>query len=118
MMISIYDSHCATCNAFRRWIARRDLPGKICFIDNQSDESINFLSDLPAEVRGGTLFFIDHDGHRYRGVRAIFLIISHTEGLLGFMCKLLAAWPTYMVFEPVYRLFARHRGKFAWLLRK
>jgi predicted DCC family thiol-disulfide oxidoreductase YuxK len=117
IVISIYDSRCTACNAFRRWIERRDPAQKVRFIDNQNDESLRLLGDLPVATREGTIFFISGDGRRYQGAKAIFLIISRTEGVFGFICKCLAVWPTYVVFEPIYGLFARHRGKFAWLFK-
>lgn len=60
-----------------------------------------------------TIVAVDDRGGVRTGAQAIFTIAGETGGLIGFIGRALSPRPVSLLFEPVYRLFARHRGRFA-----
>ena len=113
----VYDSDCAVCNAFRRWIAGRDRRGSLVFVGNRTEAAKDLMPRLSDERRTGTLHWIADSGERHEGARAVFSTVASTGGLLGVASGILARAPLHLLFEPAYRLFATHRGRFARFFR-
>ena len=64
-----------------------------------------------------TLVCIFPNGQAIHGARAVFYVVSQTGGKIGFLASLLRNRFVSWLFEPGYKIFARHRGRFAWLAR-
>ena len=114
----VYDSSCAACNAFRRWIAMRDQAGKLVFVGNRTDEAKALLPSLTDEQRAATLHWLSGSGDHHQGARAVFSTVASTGGLLGVASAVLTRPPLYALFEPAYRLFAKHRSRLARFFRE
>ena len=109
----VFDARCAVCRSFQAWVVGRDSEGRLRFVDNRSDEAAALLPGLSEDRRTKTLHALRSDGRRYSGAAAVFRAVGATGGLLGWACRRLSVWPVYLAFEPGYRLFARHRARFA-----
>lgn len=114
----VYDSSCAVCNAFRRWILRRDRRGKLVFVGNRTDEAKALLPSLTDEQRAATLHWLSGSGDHHQGARAVFSTVASTGGFLGIASAVLARPPLYVLSEPAYRLFAKHRSQLARFFRE
>ena len=111
----VYDAQCVVWDLFRRWVQRRDHRFVLFFLGN-TDRRVKEISLEPALVES-TLVCIFPDGQVTHGAQAVFYVLSQTGGKLGFLAGLLRNRFASWLFEPGYRLFARHRGRFAWLAR-
>ena len=114
----VYDSSCAVCNAFRRWVAMRDPQRKLVFVGNRTDEAKALLPSLTDEQRAATLHWLSGSGDHHQGARAVFTTVASTGGLLGIASAVLAGPQLYVLFEPAYRLFAKHRSRLARFFRQ
>ena len=65
-----------------------------------------------------TIVVVDDQGRVIQGARAIFTIVADTGGMVGLASRLLKNRFISLLSEPGYRLFARHRGRFAVFFRK
>ena len=117
MVTVVFDTGCAVCSAFQRWIVHRDRVGRLRFVGNRSDEAAALLPGLSEDSRRATLHVLDDAGRRYSGAAAVFRTVAATDGHLGRLCRVLSLPPIPIVFEPGYRLFARYRGIFARFVR-
>lgn len=72
----------------------------------------------PVEYRvaAKTLVVLNPSREVVLGAQAVFFTISRTEGLFGLVCNILAKRIPSLLVEPVYRQFAKHRGRFAFLI--
>ena len=113
----VYDSSCAVCNAFRRWMLRRDRHGSLTFVGNRSDEAKALLPWISDERRIATLHWLSDSSDHHQGARAIFSTVASTGGLFGIPSAIIARSPLYLLFEPSYRLFAKHRSRLARFFR-
>jgi predicted DCC family thiol-disulfide oxidoreductase YuxK len=112
MVVVLFDSGCAGCNAFRRWVESRDSEKKVNFVGNRTPEAFNLLPRITEHARTGTLHSINADGEHRKGAHAVLSTIALTGGWLGLAARLLSYWPMHAMLEPGYRLFARYRGWF------
>ena len=69
-------------------------------------------------VAARTIVAVDDQGRVTKGAQAVFSIAADTGGLIGFISRLLKYRFVNLLFEPGYRVFARHRGRFAWFFRE
>ena len=109
----VYDSSCAVCDAFRRWILRRDGHGSLTFVGNRTDEAKALLPWISDERRTATLHWLSDAADHHQGARAVFSAVASTGGLLGIPAAIIARSPLHLLFEPIYRVFARHRSRLA-----
>ena len=109
----VYDSTCAVCNAFRRWILRRDRHGSLTFVGNRTNEAKALLPWISDERRTATLHWLSGAADHHEGARAVFSAVASTGGFLGIPAAIIARSPLHLLFEPIYRLFAQHRGRLA-----
>ena len=102
---------------FRRWVQRRDHADYLFFLGN-TDPRIQELSvELKPGLAENTLLCISANGQITHGAQAVFSVFSQTGGKIGLLASLLRNRFVSRLFEPGYKLFARHRGRFAWLAR-
>ena len=113
MAVVLFDSECAVCNAFRLWVEARDSEQMVTFVGNHATEALSLLPRITEHARTRTLHFINAEGKHREGAHAVISTIALTGGWIGCSAKLLANSPNHVLLEPCYRLFARHRGRFA-----
>lgn len=72
----------------------------------------------PVEYRvaAKTLVVMNSSGEVVLGAQAVFFTISRSKGLFGLVSRILAMRIPSLLVEPVYRQFAKHRGRFAFLI--
>ena len=114
----VYDSDCDVCNAFRRWIAGRDRRAGLVFVGNATEEAKDLLPELSDERRRETLHWIANSGEHHEGAQAVLSTVASTGGVLGLASSVAARSPLHLLFEPGYRMFAMHRGRFARFFRE
>tara|TARA_Y100000758_G_C15666492_1_gene280388 strand:+ start:62 stop:373 length:312 start_codon:yes stop_codon:yes gene_type:complete len=102
---------------FRRWVQRRDGVSDLCFLGNKDSRATGLLVDIKPGLAENTLVCILPNGQVTYGAQAVFSVVSQTDGMIGFFASLLRNRFVSWLFEPGYKLFARHRGRFAWLFR-
>ena len=85
---------------------------------NKCDESAELLPHLSKVERTRTIHWIDDEGGHRQGARTVFTIAGATESRLGLIARLLARWPLYALAQPLYRIFACHRGKVSRFTRE
>jgi predicted DCC family thiol-disulfide oxidoreductase YuxK len=113
MIFVFFDSECAVCNAFRRWVEAHASEKFITFVGNHTAEAFELLPQVTAHEMTRTLHFLSAGGRHRKGAHAALSTIAVTDGWLGLAAKLLANSPMHLLLEPGYRLFARHRGRLA-----
>ena len=109
----VYDSSCAVCNAFRRWILRRDRHGSLTFVGNRTDAAKALLPWMSDERRTATLHWLSDAADHHQGARAVFSTVASTGGFLGVLAAFITQSPLHLLFEPIYRFLARHRSRLA-----
>ncbi len=60
-----------------------------------------------------TFVALDRQERVMTGARAVLTVAGKTGGITGAVRRVLALRPVSLLLEPAYRLFARHRGRFA-----
>ena len=69
-------------------------------------------------VAARTIVAIDDQGRVTKGAQAVFSIVADTGGIIGLVSRLLKYRFVSLLFEPGYRVFARHRGRIARFFRE
>ncbi|MGY8879421.1 MAG: thiol-disulfide oxidoreductase DCC family protein [Dehalococcoidia bacterium] len=101
-----------------RWVQRNDLNGKVDFHPNDRDSVHAVSPDIDPTKAARTIVAVDGNGVVFYGAQAISLIISCTGGFSGFLGRIFKKRFASMLLEPFYRLFAKHRGRIAFLFHE
>lgn len=109
----VFDGECAICGAFRRWMEQHDTRRRLRFVAYQSSELEDAAPGVAREDARRSLIFIRPGGHTFSGARAVFEAMRQLGGFWGVMGAVMSWPPLSLAAEPFYRLFARHRGRFA-----
>lgn len=111
MLSVIYDGGCGICHWLRLVAERRDTHGRLHFAAYQTADLDALAPGLTRAEASRALIVVRPDGRRYRGARAVFL----TMRALPFPWRVIGAIgalpPVSWLFEPFYRLIARHRAR-------
>jgi predicted DCC family thiol-disulfide oxidoreductase YuxK len=85
----------------------------ISFIPNDTDSIRSATPLFSPELAQRTIVVLDDHQQIFTGAQAIFTIIAVSGGMLSLSAKCLKPRPISLLFEPGYRLFARHRWRLA-----
>jgi len=113
----IIDGDCPVCVALKDFTEEKTEDQKLEFIPYQSDIFEQKISNINREDAQKTLFVVTEKGKQLRGARAVFEIMSELPGGWGFIGKILKLPPFYLVADPFYRQFAKHRHGVSKFLR-
>lgn len=87
------------------------------FVPNDAESVQSVTGLVPPELAERTIVTLDVRDEMRTGARAIFTIVAATGGVIGFVSRWLTPRTVSLLFEPGYRLFAKHRGRFARFVR-
>lgn len=96
---------------------RNDRHGKTRFLPNDPASVREASEHVDPAVAARTIVAVDDQGRVTQGAQAIFAIVADTGGIVGLASRLLKYRFVSLLLEPGYRLFARHRGRFAVFFR-
>jgi predicted DCC family thiol-disulfide oxidoreductase YuxK len=113
----VYDGECAICQAFYGWATEKDSHGGLRFEASQSEALPAVAPAVSAARAKDALAFVRSDGQVVYGARAMFLTIGRLPGAWGLLGRVMSSRALSLLCEPAYRLFARHRHRFAGLVR-
>lgn len=116
-MLVLYDGECGICQATRRWAEQRDRLGHLCFVPYQHADLEALAPGLSPDMAARAIYAIAPEGQRYRGARAVFMILRRLPGVWGVVGAVGALPPLSLLAEPFYRLVARHRAAISRRLR-
>ena len=111
--IVFYDAECPVCNAFRRWLKRRDGHDRLRMLPNDAANVRQHAPGLDPATAERMLVTVFPDSRMWKGARGVFGAAAETGGLCGAVCRVMSWKPLSLLAEPGYRLFARHRGRLA-----
>jgi predicted DCC family thiol-disulfide oxidoreductase YuxK len=102
----IYDGDCGFCERSARWIKRRLPQGYEVQPSNKLD-----LAELGLDNKQvhEAAYWIDPDGTKHRGHRAILRAVELSRGALGPLAKVARVWPIDPLASWVYGVIARNR---------
>jgi predicted DCC family thiol-disulfide oxidoreductase YuxK len=106
----IFDGDCGVCTALKNWAEGFDADGRLEFVAFQTADLDSISLGLTAEMTSQALYFVQQDGKRFGGARALFETMRRLPGVWGIMGSIWAFPPLSLLAEPFYRLFARYRG--------
>ncbi|HIM14824.1 MAG TPA: DUF393 domain-containing protein [Acidobacteria bacterium] len=101
-----------------RWVQRSGQHDDSRFIPNDPASVREASDNVDPVVAARTIVAVDDQGRVTKGAQAVFSIAADTGGIIGFISRLLKYRFVSLLFEPGYRVFARHRGRFAWFFRE
>jgi predicted DCC family thiol-disulfide oxidoreductase YuxK len=78
---------------------------------------LSVSSVVNPEMAARTIVVVDDAEFVYYGAQAIFILVSVTGGLTGILGKSCRNRFVSRVLEPFYRIFAKNRGRIAYLFR-
>lgn len=106
----IYDGDCGFCTRTAAWLRRRLPKG----YEVQASQRLADLEELGLDRRRvhEAAYWIDPDGRRHRGHRAIIRALESSRGVLGLLSKAAGAWPLDSLASWVYAVVARNRHRF------
>lgn len=107
----IYDGRCGFCARTAAWLRRR-LPATYRI---EASESIANLGELGLDRKqvDEAAYWIDPDGTRHRGHRAVLRALESAGGPLGLVAGLAKRRPIDRIAAGAYDLVARNRHRFA-----
>jgi predicted DCC family thiol-disulfide oxidoreductase YuxK len=107
VLIVLYDGDCGLCTRSARWLAERDLTGKLLLAPNAG-----VTARIAGEPRGGEdAGIVVWDGaRRLVGVPAVARALRELRGAWPLAGRLLVALPRWIT-HPVYAAVARRRGR-------
>lgn len=114
----VYDGECAVCQTFYGWASKKDSQGRLSFTASQSEGLAGVAPQVDRARAANALAFVRPDGSVVYGARAMFLVMGQFTGLAGVFGRIMAWPPLSLLVEPGYRLFARHRHRFAGLVSR
>jgi predicted DCC family thiol-disulfide oxidoreductase YuxK len=114
----VYDGECAVCQTFYGWTSKKDSQGRLGFAAVQSEGLASAAPQVDRVRATNALAFVRPDGKVVYGARAMFLTMARLPGAWGVFGRVMAWPPLSLLAEPGYRLFARHRHRFAGLVAK
>ena len=109
----VYDGECAVCQAFYGWATEKDSLGHLKFEASQSATLQAVAPGVSADRAKNALAFVRPDGQVVYGARAMFLTMGRLPGAWGLLGSTMSLPVLSLFCEPAYRLFARHRHRFA-----
>ncbi len=104
----VYDGDCGFCSAAARWIGRR-LPAGVPVVDGTATD-LDAVGLTPDDVAAAA-WWLDDDGTRLRGHRAVARALVAAGGAWAVVGHLLAVPPLSWAAAAVYALVARHRHR-------
>lgn len=105
----IYDGDCGFCTRTAVWLRRRLGPG----YQIQPSQRLPNLAELGLDKRKvhEAAYWIDPDGRKHRGHRAILRAVRASGGLLGPLARLALIWPVDPMAAWIYGVVARNRHR-------
>lgn len=107
----IFDGECPVCTGLKDFSDAHSPPDEIEYIPYQQAYLDRQLPKLSLQETSQAIHVIDRDGRILQGARAVFEIMKKMSGWWGILGHIFALPPIYIMAEPFYRLFARHRHK-------
>lgn len=105
--VLIYDGDCGFCTRTAAWLRRRLPPG----YETRPSQRLPNLEELGLDRRKvhEAAYWIDPNGRKHRGHRAIMRAVESSGGMLGPLSRLMKVWPFDPLASWVYGIVARHR---------
>jgi len=106
----IYDGDCGFCTRTAAWLRRR-LPQGYRIQPSQRLASFEELGLDKMKVHEAA-YWIDPDGRKHRGHRAIIRAVESSGGMLGPLSQAAKVWPLDPLASWMYGVVARNRHRF------
>jgi predicted DCC family thiol-disulfide oxidoreductase YuxK len=103
----IYDGDCGFCTRTAAWLRGR-LPTGYRTCASQKLPNLHELG-LDGKQVHEAAYWIDPDGTKHRGHRAILRAVEASRGALGPLAGAMKLWPFDLIAAGVYSVVARHR---------
>jgi predicted DCC family thiol-disulfide oxidoreductase YuxK len=106
----IYDGDCGFCTRTAAWLRRRLPKG----FEIQPSRRLYNLEELGLDRMKvhEAAYWVDPDGRKHRGHRAIIRAIESSGGVLGPISKIAKVWPIDLLASRIYGVIARNRHRF------
>lgn len=105
----IYDGDCGICNESRAWAESRDRAERLEFVPFQTADLEAISPGLTRAMASRMAYFVQSDGSRHGGARAVFETLKRLPGVWGIIGWVGANPAISLLIEPFYRLFAANR---------
>jgi predicted DCC family thiol-disulfide oxidoreductase YuxK len=109
----IYDDVCGFCLTFKKSTESRDDAHQLEFIPFRAADPDDYLPYAPPNGSLKAIIFIDREGHRYQGARAISQILSRISKPWNFIGHIMAFPLISSLADMGYRFFVHHCHKTA-----